>query len=95
LLRKSSEFIAGRIIDEEGENVLRQVERAYLSILARPPSQDELRTGEKMIADATGVWKQHFEHELTAEPKLTKARWMALASFCHTLLNSAEFLYVD
>ena len=35
------------------------------------------------------------EKEQPAEPVKSRARWLALGTLCHTLMNSAEFLYID
>jgi hypothetical protein len=41
------------------------------------------------------AWKGTLQKVKPAEPIERKAEWLALVSFCHTVLNSAEFLYVD
>ncbi len=95
LLRESSRYLAGRIIDEAGGDLRKQVELAYLHALARPPRGDEIDAGESLIAGATGAWRERLKHESVAEPKSGRSQWMGLAALCHTLFNSAEFLYVD
>jgi hypothetical protein len=40
-------------------------------------------------------WLKQVQAEGSEEPVKTLAHWLALATLCHTVLNSAEFLYVD
>ena len=40
-------------------------------------------------------WKAIYEATPPSDPIAAKAAHMALASLCHTLFNSAEFLYID
>jgi hypothetical protein len=35
------------------------------------------------------------EKDKPAEPVRGRARWLALVNVCYTLMNSAEFLYID
>ena len=69
--------------------------RAYLHVLARPAKPEEIAAGERALNELMAAWRKGLENEVSAEPKSAKAQWMALATFCHTLFNSAEFLYVD
>jgi hypothetical protein len=95
LLRESGRYLAGKIIDEAGGDLRKQVELAYLQVLARPASAGEIDAGEALIAGATRAWREHLQQESVAEPKSVRSQWMGLAALCHTLFNSAEFLYVD
>jgi hypothetical protein len=95
LLRESSRYMAGRIIDAAGDDTAAQIERAYLLALARKPSPDELGAAQSSLDRLVKEWNGQFEAEKPAEPIEGRARWMALATICHTLMNSAEFLYID
>ena len=95
VLRTSSRYMAGRVIDEAGEDPSAQVKRAYLTALGRLPSGEEQADAESTLAEMTKAWRRRLEEQVPMEPKATKARWLALATVCHTLLNSAEFLYID
>ncbi len=76
------------------ENIEKQVEWVYLSALSRPPSMKEQSRGAADVRNLTRYWSEHLEEEVPAEPKKARARWEALATFCHAILNSAEFIYV-
>lgn len=53
----------------------------YETALCRAPSQDELRLGSETLDQLVSHWNGD-QHQ-------------ALVTYCHTLLNSAAFLYVD
>ena len=94
-VRSSSRFMAGRVIDRVGRDPEAQVERVYLAALGRPPSPEELDWSQSTLAEMTGEWKRHLEQDRSPEPRQGKAQWLALGTFCHTLFNTAEFLYID
>ena len=95
VLRTGSRYMAGRVIDGAGGDPAAQVKLAYLTALGRPPVEEEQLDAESTLAEMTKAWRRRLEEQVPMEPKATKARWLALATVCHTLLNSAEFLYID
>ncbi len=95
LTRENARFMAGRIIDAVGEDLAAQVERAYLLAFARVPTADESRMAVAALERMHGEWEKPLEKERPAEPVRSRAKWLALATVCHTLMNAAEFLYVD
>ena len=92
---KHSRYMAGRIIDEVGQDVGKQVEKSYWLSLSRPPANWELRQGQSVLQEFAGYWSERLKSDRQATPVQGQSRWLALASFCHTLLNSAEFSFVD
>ena len=95
-LRTNSRYMAGRVIDAAGGDPAKQVERVYLAALSRSPTEREQAAGVSALARMTEAWmRQLDEGPAPMEPKQAKARWLALATLCHTVLNSAEFLYID
>ena len=95
ILRTNSRYMAGRIIDAVGDDPTALVERVYLTALGRPPSAEERTDGVSTLTEMTKAWGRQLEEQVPMEPKRMKARWLALAALCHTVLNSAEFLYID
>ncbi len=81
-----AEHFARRVRREAGADPARQIERTYLIALSRPPSAEEKEVGLAALARITAAWSK-------ADPDAAAAR--ALGVFCHTLLNSATFLYID
>ncbi len=94
-VRANSRFMAGRVIDAAGENAEDWIERAYLTALSRPPTEAERADGVSVLSEMSAAWMLRLEEQVPMEPKRSKAQWLALATFCHALMNSAEFLYLD
>ena len=95
LVNESSRHMAGRIIDEIGDNLEKQVERVYLLTLTRSPSSEERTSALVVLKKLILEWKKHLQSEIPAQPISSRASWLGLSSFCHTYLNSGEFLYVN
>jgi hypothetical protein len=87
-------YLAGRLIDEHSDTGA-QVEQAYLRVLSRAPSAAERDAASESLLDFTRIWKDKLAADNGEAPVNATARWQALASLCHTLLNSAEFAFVD
>ena len=81
-----SHLIANQIIVKSDHNPSNQIDRAYWKILSRPPSPIEKSIGIEALLKLQQTASQDIQ-----EKNVEKA----LAKFCHTLLNSAEFLYID
>jgi hypothetical protein len=79
LVQKLAAFFATRVASEAGAEPSKQIERAYWIALSRPPTVEEARASTEALA---GFRKSLPETQ-------------ALAKFCHTLINSAAFMYVD
>ncbi len=60
----------------------------YRRALARAPTADELRDGRAALDELERIWR-----EAGADAQLAKLR--SLATLCHSILNSAEFIYID
>ena len=58
-----------------------KVEEAYAMALSREPNTEERQLGAAALAKLESEWPGHPEG--------------ALEAYCHALLNSAAFLYVD
>src|SRR4029079_16031909 len=85
MVRALAEHFARRVHREAGTDLAKQVERVYLIALSRTPSDEEMRVGRNALTALAERWSK-------SEKDATMA---ALTSYCHTMLNSAAFLYVD
>ena len=94
-VRQNARHFAGRVIDATGSDLNRQIDRIYLAALARWPSDAEREVRARQVQELTQQWLDHLDTEVPAEPKQGRARWLALATLCHSILNSAEFIYID
>ena len=60
--------------------------------------QDNGKTGDFQLMSNPKTrisFDKKVQADSSEEPVKTRAHWLALATLCHTVLNSAEFLYVD
>ena len=92
---ENARFLAGRLIDEHPENPEAQIAGAYERILTRPATDEEVRLARADLLALDEHWLGHLDGTRHVGPRQQAARWMALGSLTHALLNSAEFLYID
>jgi hypothetical protein len=87
--------LSARLIDSTGDDVQKQIGLLYLTAYGRDPSDKERQAAAAALTSFRKEWSARLESEKDLEPVSTKAPWLALADLCHTVYNSAEFLYVD
>ncbi|MDE2755423.1 MAG: PSD1 and planctomycete cytochrome C domain-containing protein [Acidobacteriota bacterium] len=85
-VRRLAESLAERVKREAGSDPARRIEQAYWIVLNRPPTSEEQSVSRQALE------KLQKSVETAGEKKAAE---QALAKFCHTLLNSAGFLYID
>jgi cytochrome c553 len=88
----AAEF-AKRIRREAGCYPARQVDAVYLIALSRAPSADEKKLGIEALEKFADEWEKQLL--VTGKPDRDLAELKALTTYCHAILNSAAFLYVD
>ena len=88
LVRDLSESFAGRVKKEAGEDIRSQIRRAYLILLSRPPKTGEMEVSLEFLSKLKLV-KQRLDQSKTKNDVLP------LVKFCHSLMNTAAFLYID
>jgi hypothetical protein len=91
ILKLAGEF-AERVQREAGRETYRQVEKAYQIALSREPSDEEKQISLQTLTQLTEQWKRELGGEADKD---NEAERRALTNLCHTLINSAAFLYVD
>lgn len=84
MVEKLAEAFAQRVTKEVGEEPDKQIDRAYWIALGRPPAAEEKMESLKALSRLKSMQKP-----------APAADQKALASFCHALVNSAAFLYID
>ncbi|MCH8043668.1 MAG: PSD1 domain-containing protein [Planctomycetes bacterium] len=82
---------AERVREEAGDDPRQQIQRAWLIALGRQPTSEEREIASVSLEQLTDLWVKLLENG--ADPKEAARR--ALHNFCHALMNSAAFLYVD
>jgi len=90
-----AKYMAGRIIDETGEDAGEQIRQAFQRTLGRAPRQAEFDALSDSYAEFGKLWPGRLARDNPQAPRSHLAKWMSLTTVCHTLLNSAEFAYVD
>ena len=88
MIQTLAESFARRVEAESGDDPARQVDRASWIAFGRPPSDEERAVGLEALARLTEGWRS--QPAGAGEPA---AR--GLASYCHAILNAANFLYID
>ena len=86
-VRELARQFADRVRREAGDDPARQVQRLYWIALTRPPNDEELTDCLQTLTSLTEQW--------TKQVSAAEASRKALATLCHTIMNSALFLYVD
>jgi hypothetical protein len=90
-IRELAGAFANRIQVESSVDKAGQIEHAWMLALNRSPSNEEIAAGIDGLKTLTEVWSENLAREGATE----SAEMKALEDFCHTLINSAEFLYLD
>jgi hypothetical protein len=92
LVRELSESFARRVETDVSDDRDRQIDRVYEIALSRSPSEEEHLYSREALDELTAQWKSALKEQKDAGESPDSR---ALANFCHVMLNSAEFLFVD
>jgi hypothetical protein len=84
--------LADRVAREAEGGPARQVRQLYQITLGRPPSAEEQDSCLQTLLALADEWTKR---AAAGENAKDDAARRALATVCHTILNSAAFLYVD
>jgi hypothetical protein len=101
LVLKWSQSLADRVLNDNGLKPDQQVDRAFRLVLSRAPKPEEKQAVMDFLARQSTLLESRLEkHENVplpdkVPPGLDPAKVAAFTDFCHTLLNSNEFLYVN
>ena len=92
-VREMAAQFADRMLQVAGDKPDQQVQRLYWTALSRPPSVEEQDACLQMLAKLAEKWAAQLE--ATGKPSNPEAARKALTTLCHTVMNSAVFLYID
>ena len=96
MVRELAERFAERVWNGDEHDPALQVGRVYAIALGRPPTADERSLGIEMLAEFQRRWLGESKKTKAAQATTSElAARRALISYCHAILNSAAFLYVD
>ncbi len=88
-------YMAGRVIDESDGVRAKQIELIYLRAYSRPPTAEEVKIGVEAIESFRKQWPERLAKDNESAPRAESANWLAVANYCHAILNSAEFSFID
>jgi hypothetical protein len=94
MIRSLADSFAERVAHDAGKQPYKQIERSYQLALGRMPDDAEREVGLAALEELTRLWRQKPGTTDETSKKLTPAQ-RALSTYCHTLLNSAGFLFID
>ena len=94
-VRNHAQYLAGRLIDEYPGDGKQQIEQLYLRLYSRPPTIEESSRAQGDLAPLRERWVAQLEEHKDSPPRALTARWRALGSLAHAMLNSNEFVYMD
>jgi hypothetical protein len=86
---------AERVAREAGSVPADRVDRAHRLALGRPATSEEIAAETAALAALARAWEAAAGRPAADGDATAAAADQALASWCHALINSAEFLYVD
>ncbi|MDA0657383.1 MAG: PSD1 and planctomycete cytochrome C domain-containing protein [Planctomycetota bacterium] len=101
MVEELAEHFADRVVELAADTPESQVEVAHRIALGRPATATELKTGVTALRDLTEAWEAYDARLVGSEPVAPAGSMprtavvRALSNWCHAILNSAEFLYVD
>ena len=72
-----------------------RVRRVFTTVTGRLPTEEERTVALNSFDRLAAVWRDHQATLSEEEQKEFNVELKALATYCHTMLNSASFLYVD
>jgi hypothetical protein len=88
-LWEQAEQLAGRMLSAAPEARDARIAATFARAIGRPPSDSETAAGAELIDRQTASYRA-----ATPDMSPTEAERKAFVHFCHTLLNTSEFLYV-
>jgi len=94
MIQNLSEDFARRVIRDLGDESAdraKQISRIYLIAFSRFPSDEEKRIGLDALEKLSDTWAK--DPSLRGRPEAVNQQ--ALKTYCHAIMNSAGFLYVD
>jgi hypothetical protein len=83
--------LAAKLAQKKGAPVSAQIRGAYVRILSREPTADEIRLAESFLTRQAELLKSEKQGSAVS----SNFAGAALADFCLALFNASEFVYVD
>ena len=94
-VHRLAEFFAQRIRSKVGTERAEQIEQIYLIAFGRRPTDEEQTLARESIERLARKWAAENNGGKNETKAASQAASRALTNFCHAVMNSAAFLYVD
>ena len=88
-----AESFATRIRNDVGIDPEKQIRRISLIAFGRHPDDDEQQIALASLSQLEAKWTDHLTLSGSADSEVVRHK--ALTAYCHAIMNSAEFLYID
>ena len=88
-----ADHFAARVLSEVDDDVIKQIERVYQIALSRAPDDDEKQIGSEILNQLRADWTKQLSANGLPDEASVHAK--ALSAYCHAIMNSASFLFVD
>jgi len=85
-VREYARSFAQRIAEDANEPIAACIRRAYVTAVARQPTDDELTASTSFVEQQ----RESYQSDSTSD-----ARVLALTDLCQVLMSLSEFVYVD
>jgi hypothetical protein len=93
MVHELAEQFARRVIRNVGADQTKQVESIYWIAVGRPPGDEEKQLGLDSLDKLSHQWTKQLAS--AGKPDKDAVAFKALTTYCHAIMNSAAFLYVD
>lgn len=84
---------AQRVRREAGFDRASPIQRVYWIAFGRRPTREEEKTGMDAMRKLVDAWSGHLPGSGQLDPEQRALK--ALATYCHAIMNSADFLFID
>jgi mono/diheme cytochrome c family protein len=88
-----AENFAARVIREAGSDAAKQIDLVYQIALSRPPNDEEKQIGQETLNQLQADWTNQLSANGPSDPATVNS--ISLTAYCHAIINSASFLFVD
>jgi hypothetical protein len=93
MVHELAEQFAKRVRNQAGDNRVAQINLVYQLALSRLPTEEEKRIALAALTEMTREWAKGLPRTDVSDGDVAALK--ALTTYCHAIINSAEFLYVD
>jgi hypothetical protein len=91
-----SESFAARVLEEAGNDWGRQIDRCHWLAYGRAPAPDEREAALATLDDLRSEWLRKLAESADGGREAAQqAARRALTNYCHAIVNSARFIFVD